>query len=117
MWNPIVGRDGILMASNQLGGYVSFDDPQDQLMQYTGLKDKNGKEIYEGDILKVPDDYDIYGFMAGEIRQIYFKDGCFRFKPKNEGDCTERGHHLEDDGDFEVIGNIYESPELLEKDK
>jgi uncharacterized phage protein (TIGR01671 family) len=80
------------------------------LMQYTGLKDKNGKEIYEGDVLQIPDNYDTYGMMAGEKRAVIFMDGGFRFEsPKKNA----RGHWLEDDGEFEVIGNIYENPELI----
>ena len=82
------------------------------LMQSTGLKDKNGKLIYEGDIIKIPDDYDTYGMFACEKREVYFNEGGFRLKPK--WDKNSRGNWLEDTKDFEVIGNIYENPELLE---
>lgn len=106
MWNPIVGHDGVLMASNQLGGYVSFPVNQDPLMQYTGLKDKNGKEIYEGDIVK-PEYHD----MPCEVkfgRCWFYLDGDFDVKSDDLlGNYT--------DNNIEVIGNIVENPELLEK--
>jgi uncharacterized phage protein (TIGR01671 family) len=79
--------------------------------QCTGLKDKNGKLIYEGDIVKVPDEFALYGMFAGEKREIYFNEGGFRLKPK--WDKNSRGNWLEDTEDFEVIGNIYENKELL----
>jgi len=81
------------------------------LMQYTGLKDKNGKEIYEGDIIKIPNDYDTYGQMAGEEREIIFGEGGFRLKPK--WNKNARGLWLEDVEDLIIIGNIYENPGLL----
>lgn len=81
------------------------------LMQCTGLKDKNGKLIYEGDIIKIPDDYETYGQFACEKREVYWNEG-FRLKPK--WDARARGNWLEDTKDFEIIGNIYENPELLE---
>jgi len=76
------------------------------LMQYTGLKDKNGKEIYEGDIIKHPQNgrnlivkYDFGAFVGkwfGLNEYIFFNDMA------------------NDEDSIEVIGNIYENPELLE---
>jgi uncharacterized phage protein (TIGR01671 family) len=82
-----------------------------KIMQYTGLKDKNGKEIYEGDILNNIEAVDI------AWRQVVeFETGAFWRKDISKGDDSQ----WEFDGwetvgeDWEVIGNIYENPELLE---
>lgn len=85
------------------------------LTQYTGLTDKNGVKIFEGDIIKVDDDYDTFGKMAGEIREVCFKDGGFRLKPKYASSIArgDRGYWMEDGADFEVIGNVWDNPELL----
>ncbi|MEC5150883.1 YopX family protein [Cryobacterium sp. GrIS_2_6] len=72
-----------------------MDHERTELMQYTGLKDKNGMEIYEGDILEN---------RLGEQFPVTFTLGAFR---------TNKNMTL-GDFDCEVIGNIYESPELLE---
>tara|TARA_R110002094_G_scaffold157781_2_gene144059 strand:- start:21950 stop:22291 length:342 start_codon:yes stop_codon:yes gene_type:complete len=75
---------------------VKVDSP---LMQYTGLKDKNGKEIYEGDIVE-----------HGEVRwsDCAF---CLYVETNNQEPtrlCQDRCRR------WEIIGNIHESPELLE---
>ena len=88
-----------------------FDCREMPLMQFTGLYDKNGKEIYEGDIVRIPNDYELYGTNAGEAYEVYFAYGGFRLKPKHNSKA--RGYWLEDDNEIEIIGNIYESKELL----
>lgn len=80
-------------------------------MQYTGLKDKNGKEIYEGDVVKCPFD----GFGRNHLISWADDRGGFWEEPISE--CRQFGYHFEGGNaqEIEVIGNIYENPELLEK--
>ena len=73
-----------------------------ELMQYTGLKDRNGKEIYEGDIVRYfKDELGIVKFVAGS----FIIDG---------NTCYES--FLELGGKIAIVGNIYENPDLLEEE-
>jgi uncharacterized phage protein (TIGR01671 family) len=85
-------------------------------MQFTGLTDKNGKEIYEGDIL-LCHEYDSRDYCASRIIQTFgnavvgFNHGSFYYYPKGNMNCP---HQLLMYAYMpEVIGNIYENPELL----
>lgn len=76
-----------------------------RLMQYTNLKDKNGKEIYEGDILKVKlDDGDA---------NLYVKYVKGEYRVVNEGRWEDSLYAYMYFGDVEIVGNIYENEDLL----
>lgn len=103
------------------------------LMQSTGLTDKNGKEIFEGDILKFNDEWNDYcyeGYIDGSIEGINYVEveretTCFSFGETKTSDSSLfyliNDEHLsfkeliEDEGfEFEIIGNIWEDGELLD---
>lgn len=91
-----------------------------EFMQYTGLLDKNGKEIYEGDIVHYRDyDTNINHNRPGDdweksgTAYIEFNEGAFKLYELEDGDI-EHGALIEEWADCEIIGNVYQNPELLE---
>ena len=96
-WEEIIEADYILKALN------SNDSDKYQFMQYTGLKDKNGKEIYEGDVVRY-----FENSAEGEVGVIeYYRHGFVI--------CFKNGRYEDNwfEDAVEVIGNIYENQELL----
>lgn len=85
-----------------------FDIREMPLMQYTGLKDKNGKEIYEGDIVKV------FTSKKWRIGKIIYEHSGFTIDVTNNKEL-EYGRTGIIENLTEVIGNIYENLKLLEE--
>lgn len=83
--------------------YVDIDP--ETVGQYTGLKDKNGTKIFEGDIVLLKGDEEPY--------QVAFDESCFQVYGNSI--CYVMDNFY--DHDIEVIGNIYDNPELLEGDQ
>lgn len=103
--------DDLQMFSNDLSIGIPSKDyflrkDDVELMQYTGLHDKNGKEIYEGDIVKYRDS------RGQHIEKVIFDKGCF-YAGMHWGSSTRVAPKLINTRITEVIGNIYDNLELL----
>ena len=97
-----------LGAIEDLNNYDSFE-----IMQYTGLTDRNGKEVYEGDIIRTTSLSNTHG-QLGSINTLvirYFMGNfCMCFNHNETGTPI---YPYNVTNKFEVIGNIYENPELI----
>ena len=85
------------------------------IMQSTGLKDKNGKEIFEGDIVQFEDCYEVSDFLYINTGIIEWCQGGFHVT--NRDSVLMEDLFDGDSLDVTIIGNIYENPELLEDNK
>ena len=106
-WNPdFIDCDGQCWDTNHVHETLPTDDYI--LMQFTGLKDKNRKEIYEGDIVK---QYPGFGCeWSDRIGIVKYEYASFWLEIiKNRMGFILDNH----DCQFEIIGNIYENPELI----
>ena len=108
-----VGKQGILGWSRilEIGIELFFKENYGfELMQFTGLLDKNSKEIYEGDILRV---INPNGEQDNNCIVEWDNAGIYPYAPEDgygDFDISAIGWAMELDYNFKVIGNIYENP-------
>ncbi len=76
--------------------------------QFTGLLDKDGKEIYEGDILLMGEDEGVRIY-----NKVGIKDGCFGYVGENSGELLPFCNYNVTE---EVVGNIYDNPDLIKEE-
>lgn len=102
------------------GAQFVFNIDDAELRQFTGLLDKNGKEIYEGDILRISN-FNMVGHedtQSGSPVEIFedidcevsFEDGGFCFIDEDKGQIPLFAIN---EDDYEILGNIYQNPDLL----
>ena len=135
MWFQDSCLEELELNDSVMNDYITAYPDEIKLMQSTSLKDKNDKEIFEGDILKFNDEWEDYcqeGYVDGsseginyvligsEMTYFIFEKTKYPdsslFYYVNEEHLTFQEVMEDDEFEFEVIGNIYENPELLEVD-
>lgn len=112
-----------------MGGWVDEEVIPETIGQYTGLKDKNGKEIYEGDIVEWVFFYERLGANMGVTEDDTIVKGIIRWKQGGfileviENDFENAGYYsisalyTDTESDVEIIGNIWDTPELIKEEE
>lgn len=114
MWFNVDSLGEIGLNDAVMNNYITVSPDEIKLMQSTGLKDKNGKEIFEGDILT---DGDVISDIKYHQTLGFYMIGKYGFSvPFGQGVDVEYFEEfaVHVSKTFEVIGNIYENPEILE---
>ena len=112
--SPLLTLDGQLVTTHKyITGTVPVSPDKYILMQFTGLLDRNGKEIYEGDIVRVQDH-----FQTVFVKEVLYEQDAFVIRGTEKDNVgmsvdSEWSQRLSGLRQIEVIGNIYENKELL----
>lgn len=94
---------------------INTDKNRFEIMQFTGLSDANGKEIYEGDILEINGDFEQTTKCDPFIFEVVFNEGAFQIRQIHKESTYQATMH-EFIKFMKIVGNIYENHELLEKE-
>lgn len=115
------------MSKHSYSDTISYELKDCELLQYTGLKDVDGKEIFEGDIVVIPDHYPYYH--EGKLNYVAFIEFIFSswqyvltcvakdrrgISSGVNDQLNQEGFQENEKTYFKILGNIYENKELLE---
>ena len=106
---------GIVRIVTQEPPYKDAEVDSDTVGQFTGLTDKNGRKIFEGDIIHLEYSQVFFGgvYFGEYTAEVSYKEGCFITDGMNNGDEIETPLSGFDNDEVEIIGNIHDNPELL----
>ena len=106
---------GVVRIVEQEPSYKDAEVDSDTVGQFTGLTDKNGRKIFEGDIIHLEYSQVFFGgvYFGEDTAEVSYKEGCFITDGTNNGDEIETPLSGFDNDEVEIIGNIHDNPELL----
>ena len=106
---------GIVRIVTQEPPYKDAEVDSDTVGQFTGLTDKNGRKIFEGDIIHLEYSQVFFGgeYFGEYTAEVSYKEGCFITDGMNNGDEIETPLSGFNNDEVEIIGNIHDNPELL----
>lgn len=111
----VINNNGYLYSIENFYGEIYILPQMDiEVLQFTGLQDRNGKEIYEGDILKYNFPYDGRLKHVSSVKFLE-TEASFGIKDRYENEIPL--YRIATNNYFEVIGNIYENEELLKSEE
>ena len=114
--NHGIHKDWITLGASANGGWFALHNKyavkSETVGQFTGLTDKNGKKVFENDIIVIC--YETDGEEFTETKRVHYNEKECCWYPMRWEECCEYCDHYTEVKSIEVIGNIHDNPELLE---
>ena len=114
--NHGIHKDWITLGASANGGWFALHNKyavkSETVGQFTGLTDKNGKKVFENDIIVIC--YETDGEEFSETKKVHYNEKECCWYPMRWEECCEHCDHYTEVKSIEVVGNIHDNPELLE---
>ena len=115
--NHGIHKDWITLGASANGGWFALHNKyavkSETVGQFTGLTDKNGKKVFENDIIVIC--YETDGEEFTETKRVHYNEKECCWYPMRWEECCEYCDHYTEVKSIEVIGNIHDNPELLKE--